>query len=172
MWPLRSGRQRRLVVRGATERIVGRAMGSSDEARVPIDRRAGQPRRSDGQRMVIRGSGSRRVVRRRREAMGMLLGEVYSGAAPDGADLGGSQATRAIRTAALGVGCPRSTGGLSTGWSLPALQEARSLGSVHLGACFPLRCVQRLSQPFIATRRCPWQDSRDTSGTSDPVLSY
>ena len=86
--------------------------------------------------------------------------------------LGSSQATRAIRTAALGVGCPTSTGGLLTGWSPPALQEARSLGSVHLGACFPLRCVQRLSQPFIATRRCPWQDSRDTSGTSDPVLSY
>jgi hypothetical protein len=85
---------------------------------------------------------------------------------------GSSQATRAIRTAALGVGCPTSTGGLLTGWSPPALQEARSLGSVHLGACFPLRCVQRLSQPFIATRRCPWQDSRDTSGTSDPVLSY
>ena len=83
-----------------------------------------------------------------------------------------SQAARAIRTAALGVGCPTSTGGLLTGWSPPALQEARSLGSVHLGACFPLRCVQRLSQPFIATRRCPWQDSRDTSGMSDPVLSY
>ena len=35
-----------------------------------------------------------------------------------------SQAARAIRTAALGVGCPTSTGGLSTGWSLPALQRS------------------------------------------------
>src|SRR6476661_4862593 len=86
--------------------------------------------------------------------------------------LGSSQATRAIRTAALGTDCSVSTGGLLTGWSLPALQRARSPGSVHLGACFPLRCVQRLSQPIIATRRCPWQDSRDTSGSSDPVLSY
>jgi len=70
------------------------------------------------------------------------------------------------------MSCDMSTGGLLTGWSLPALQRARSPGSVHLGACFPLRCVQRLSQPIIATRRCPWQDSRDTSGSSDPVLSY
>src|SRR6476646_11852773 len=86
--------------------------------------------------------------------------------------LGSSQAARAIRTAALGADCSASTGGLSTGWSSPALQEAQGLGSVHLGACFPLRCIQRLSQPIIATRRCPWQDSRDTSGSSDPVLSY
>src|SRR5690349_17923013 len=86
--------------------------------------------------------------------------------------LGSSQAARAIRTAALGMGCPKSTGGLSTGWSPPALQEAQGLGMVHLGACFPLRCFQRLSQPTIATRRCPWQDNRDTSGSSDSVLSY
>src|SRR6476469_9892096 len=86
--------------------------------------------------------------------------------------LGSSQGARAIRTAALGALCSASTGGLLTGWSSPALQEARGLGSVHLGACFPLRCIQRLSQPIIATRRCPWQDSRETSGLSDSVLSY
>ena len=85
---------------------------------------------------------------------------------------GSSQAVRAIRTAALGMDCSRSTGGLSTGWSSPALQEAQGLGRVHLGACFPLRCFQRLSQPTIATRRGPWQDNRDTSGSSDSVLSY
>src|ERR1700712_1085852 len=45
-------------------------------------------------------------------------------------------------------------------------------GSVHLGGGFPLRCVQRLSPPAIATRRCSWRHSRDTSGQSDPVLSY
>jgi hypothetical protein len=44
--------------------------------------------------------------------------------------------------------------------------------SVHLGAGFPLRCFQRLSLPDIATRRCHWRDSRNTSGQSDPVLSY
>jgi len=26
--------------------------------------------------------------------------------------------------------------------------------------------------PIIATRRCHWRDSRDTSGSSDSVLSY
>src|ERR1700742_1533555 len=86
--------------------------------------------------------------------------------------LGRSQAVRAIRTAARGIDCSTSTGGLSTGWSAPALEEGLALGNVHLGACFPLRCFQRLSQPTIATRRCPWQDNRDTSGSSDSVLSY
>ena len=87
-------------------------------------------------------------------------------------DLESSQAARAIRTAALGAGCPASTGGLSTEWSPPALQSSLGAGRVHLGGGFPLRCVQRLSPPAVATRRCPWQDSRDTSGQSDPVLSY
>jgi hypothetical protein len=45
-------------------------------------------------------------------------------------------------------------------------------GRVHLGDSFPLRCFQRLSVPIIATRRCHWRDSRDTSGSSDSVLSY
>src|ERR1700758_4762725 len=85
---------------------------------------------------------------------------------------GSSQATRAIRTAALGISRETSTGGLSTGWSSPALQEAQGLGNVHLGACFPLRCFQRLSQPTIATRRCSWRNNRDTSGSPDSVLSY
>src|SRR3954470_5360123 len=86
--------------------------------------------------------------------------------------LGSSQATRAIRTAALGVDCSTSTGGVLTGGASPALQEAGGLGSGHLGACCPLRCFQRLREPLIAPRRCPWQDSRDTSGLSAPVLSY
>ena len=86
--------------------------------------------------------------------------------------LGSSQAARAIRTAALGGGCPPSTCGLSTSSSPTALQEAQGLGSVHLGDGFPLRCFQRLSVPTIATRRCTWRYSRDTSGSSDSVLSY
>ncbi len=45
-------------------------------------------------------------------------------------------------------------------------------GSIHLEVGFPLRCVQRLSRPDIATRRCHWRDSRYTSGPSNPVLSY
>jgi hypothetical protein len=51
-------------------------------------------------------------------------------------------------------------------------RELEALGKVHLGGSFPLRCIQRLSPPAIATRRCAWRHSRDTSGQSDPVLSY
>src|SRR5919199_1010838 len=103
------------------------------------------------------------VTSRSTTKCGVRLAEYY---------LGGSQAARAIRTAALGGDRSPSTGGLSTEWSPPALQRGLASGRVHLGGGFPLRCVQRLSPPAIATRRCPWQDSRDTSGQSDPVLSY
>ena len=37
---------------------------------------------------------------------------------------------------------------------------------------FPLRCVQRLSRPHLATRLCRWHDNRSTRGTFLPVLSY
>ncbi len=39
-------------------------------------------------------------------------------------------------------------------------------------AGFPLRCFQRLSFPYLATRLCRWRDNRSTRGTSIPVLSY
>jgi hypothetical protein len=39
-------------------------------------------------------------------------------------------------------------------------------------AGFALRCLQRLSGPDLATRRCPERDSRYTSGRSSPILSY
>ena len=46
------------------------------------------------------------------------------------------------------------------------------VGRSHLEECFPLICIQRLSQPNFATERCPWQDSSITRGSSIPVLSY
>ena len=42
----------------------------------------------------------------------------------------------------------------------------------HLRGSFTLRCLQRLSRPYIATQLCPWQDNWCTRGTSIPVLSY
>ena len=45
-------------------------------------------------------------------------------------------------------------------------------GISHLEVCFTLRCLQRLSHPYAATRLCPWQNNRCTGGTSNPVLSY
>jgi len=67
--------------------------------------------------------------------------------------------------------CP-STPDLSTWWSATTLQGAQGPGKSHLQARFPLRCFQRLSLPYIATRRCDWRHNRYTSGTSTPVLSY
>ncbi len=37
---------------------------------------------------------------------------------------------------------------------------------------FPLRCLQRLSRPHLATRRCGGRHNRYTRGASLPVLSY
>ena len=45
-------------------------------------------------------------------------------------------------------------------------------GIAHLEGGFPLRCFQRLSRPYVATRQCRWSDNRNTRGTSIPVLSY
>ena len=42
----------------------------------------------------------------------------------------------------------------------------------NLVAGFVLRCIQRLSDPDVATLPCPWRDNRLTSGPSNTVLSY
>src|ERR1700730_5943500 len=46
------------------------------------------------------------------------------------------------------------------------------VGRSHLEECFPLICIQRLSQPNFATQLCHWHDSWNTRGSSIPVLSY
>ena len=46
------------------------------------------------------------------------------------------------------------------------------VGRSHLEECFPLICIQRLSQPNFATQLCRWHDSWNTRGSSIPVLSY
>ena len=45
-------------------------------------------------------------------------------------------------------------------------------GISHLGGGLPLRCIQRLSLPDLATLLCCWYNNRYTSGPSIPVLSY
>ena len=47
-----------------------------------------------------------------------------------------------------------------------------SIGRTSFEASFPLRCFQRLSLPYLATRHCSWRYNRSTSGMSIPVLSY
>ena len=47
-----------------------------------------------------------------------------------------------------------------------------SRGSSRFEVGFPLRCLQRLSRPYIATLHCGWRHNSSTRGTSIPVLSY
>ena len=47
-----------------------------------------------------------------------------------------------------------------------------SPGRTRFEAGFPLRCLQRLSVPYIATLHCGWRHNRSTRGTFTPVLSY
>ena len=65
-----------------------------------------------------------------------------------------------------------STPDLSTSWSRTTLQGDQVPGIPNLQTSFPLRCLQRLSLPYLATLRCHWHDNRYTRGTSTPVLSY
>jgi hypothetical protein len=64
-----------------------------------------------------------------------------------------------------------SRSGLSPG-GLPGVLLPQGDGRAHLEAGFPLRCLQRLSDPHVANLRCPWQDNRYTRGAFIPVLSY
>ena len=59
------------------------------------------------------------------------------------------------------------TPGLSTWWSATAL-----IARPGLEGGFPLRCLQRLSRPSLATRRRGGRHDRSTRGSSTPVLSY
>ena len=47
-----------------------------------------------------------------------------------------------------------------------------SQGRTRFEVGFPLRCLQRLSLPHLATLHCRWRDNRSTRGASIPVLSY
>src|SRR5439155_26641659 len=67
--------------------------------------------------------------------------------------------------------CLSYTPGLSTRCSSGSLQTLRSRRP-HLAGGFTLRCLQRLSGPYLATQRCPERDNWHTSGTSLPILSY
>jgi len=47
-----------------------------------------------------------------------------------------------------------------------------SRGRTRFQVGFPLRCLQRLSRPHVATLQCGWRHNRPTRGASTPVLSY
>ena len=81
----------------------------------------------------------------------------------------GQTLTRLV--AVSSICCHTSTSALSTSSSLRGFPAFRHWTS-HLEGGFALRCLQRLSLPGSATRRCSWQSSRYTGGQSAPVLSY
>ena len=77
-----------------------------------------------------------------------------------------NQANRAISTSKLNTS-PR----LHT-WPINVVVFHGSQGSTRFKVGFPLRCLQRLSRPYIATLHCGWRHNSSTRGTSIPVLSY
>ena len=77
-----------------------------------------------------------------------------------------NQANRAISTSQLNAS-PR----LHI-WPINVVVFHGSQGSSRFKGGFPLRCLQRLSRPYIATLHCGWRHNSSTRGTSIPVLSY
>ena len=77
-----------------------------------------------------------------------------------------NQANRAISTSQLNA-LPR----LHI-WPINVVVFHGSQGSTRFEVGFPLRCLQRLSRPYIATLHCGWRHNSSTRGTSIPVLSY
>ncbi len=50
--------------------------------------------------------------------------------------------------------------------------EPKGSSKPNLEGGFPLRCIQRLSFPCLATQRCPERDNWYTRGTYLLILSY
>ncbi len=78
----------------------------------------------------------------------------------------GDQANRAIRTSKLNALLRLHT------WPIDVVVFHGSQAKPGFEVSFPLRCFQRLSRPYLATRQCGWRHNRSTRGTSIPVLSY
>ena len=78
----------------------------------------------------------------------------------------GNQANRAIRTSKLNALLRLHT------WPIDVVVFHGSRAKPGFEVSFPLRCVQRLSRPHLATRQCSWRHNRSTRGAFVPVLSY
>ena len=97
-------------------------------------------------------------------------GRPAPGVGADAASGRGGQAARLLGPVGCG-GRPPCTPGLST-WSSSRSLRTLTYRKPRLEEGFALRCLQRLSFPDLATRRCPERDSRHTRGRSSPILSY
>src|SRR6185312_13675796 len=76
------------------------------------------------------------------------------------------QANRAISTSKLNTSLCLHT------WPIDGVVFPGSQAKPGFEVSFPLRCFQRLSRPYLATRLCHWRDNRSTRDTFFPVLSY
>ena len=132
--------------------------------------RSGDPRsevrgqKGRGSVLEFRGWQGRAWARRGAKVgsdLGPLTSDLLGAVAAGGVEVGW-----AIRTGRL-ARCRACTSGLSTWWSTTAL-----MARPGFAVGFPLRCLQRLSRPNLATRLCRGRDNRSTGGTSTPVLSY
>ena len=79
---------------------------------------------------------------------------------------GSNQANRAISTSQLNALLHLHL------WPIDVVVFHGSQGRPCFEGGFPLRCLQRLSCPFIATQHYRWHDNWSTSGSFTPVLSY
>src|ERR1700733_7941746 len=85
--------------------------------------------------------------------------QTWNGAACD-------QANRAISTSKLNALLRLHA------WPIDGVVFPGSQAKPGFEVSFPLRCFQRLSRPYLATRLCHWRDNRSTRDTFFPVLSY
>ena len=117
-------------------------------------------------RQYCQKSLERTVARR---SMGWLLPLCLLGATGKAAPRSGWSSCLAVRTGRL----KRSPAVHARPIDLVVFQEPTHFcWKPHLGGGFALRCLQRLSCPDLATRRCRERDSRHTRGRSSPILSY
>ena len=79
---------------------------------------------------------------------------------------GSDQANRAISTSQLNALLHLHL------WPIDVVVFHGSQGRPCFEGGFPLRCLQRLSCPNIATQHYRWHDNWSTSGSFNPVLSY
>jgi hypothetical protein len=79
---------------------------------------------------------------------------------------GSNQANRAISTSQLNALLHLHL------WPIDVVVFHGSQGRPCFEGGFPLRCLQRLSCPNIATQHYRWHDNWSTSGSFNPVLSY
>src|SRR6266478_5297789 len=87
-----------------------------------------------------------------------LCFQTWNGAACD-------QANRAISTSKLNALLRLHA------WPIDGVVFPGSQAKPSFEVSFPLRCFQRLSIPYLATRLCHWRDNRSTRDTLFPVLS-